>query len=561
MFNMLNSGFEEELMNNRRSAPRLARLGTTAALLAFAVLVTGCGGANAPSTAAAGEEPAGSQEGDFSIFQAGMLEEVNDGEPVAGGNLRIAGFTEPTSLDPAEILFAGTNGANEMMAVFDILMRWDIESGELVPQLAESLTTNDDSTEWTLKLREGVQFSDGSPLDGDAVKWSIERYIENKGTESGTMARNVASIDVQDPVTVVFTLTTPWGGFGNLLASGPGVIVAESSDKGGTFEPIGAGPFKLESYAPQEALNLVANPDYWDGAPFLDGVEFVYLNDQLAALDSLKSGSVHVTNLSQPHLVKEAMESGFGGYNNIISVGNIALINANDGRPGADPRVRQALQLGLNTELIIERAFEGAGSGATDVFTEYSMWHTDVEPLGYDPDRARELVEAAKADGFDGKIVYTSSQDPTSRAVSLAIKASLDSVGFDVEVDALRNSADVYTRIAIERDYDVAGWGISLRDSDPYTRMFAALHSEGSISHGVHTGPEMDAIIDDFQAATSQEEALEVMVRFQEQWKVDVPAITWGPKADFWTWDTELLRGVMGSGTSSLVLAKAWLSK
>ncbi|MDV6274712.1 ABC transporter substrate-binding protein [Rhodococcus erythropolis] len=94
---------------------------------------------------------------------------------------------------------------------------------------------------WTLELRDGVKFSDGTPVDSAAVSASLNRYVTNKGPQSSLYASKVASVDTPDASTVVFNLVDPWTGIESLLSTGPGMIVAASAQQGEQFTPIGAG--------------------------------------------------------------------------------------------------------------------------------------------------------------------------------------------------------------------------------------------------------------------------------------------------------------------------------
>src|SRR5690606_11120694 len=136
------------------------------------------------------------------------------------------------------------------------LVRYDPETAEYEPHVAESLEANDDSTVWTLTLRDGVNFSDGTPLDADAVVASIERYLADDGGQASLWSSKVASTEVTDDRTVTFTLTEPWVDFEYMLATAPGMIMAPAAYAGDEFTPIGAGPFTFGHYRPNEELLL-----------------------------------------------------------------------------------------------------------------------------------------------------------------------------------------------------------------------------------------------------------------------------------------------------------------
>lgn len=528
----------------------LRRLRPALAALAAAALLASCG----ESTSGSGDGSVGN-----STYTTGMVNLAEAGEPVKGGTVSFGAFSEPAVLDPAETIVAGSTGGLEMAAIYDVLMRWDSEKNEVVPQLATSLEPNDDFTTWTLELPEGVKFSDGTPLDSAAVKHSLERYVERGADEAMLWSANVKQVKTPGPTTVVFELASKWPTFDYMLTTGPGMIVPKAADAGGSFKPIGAGPFTLTQHRPGEKMVLEANPGYWDGRPNLDGVEIVYLDDPGATSDSFDSGAIDMAFLRDPDLVDEQLEDQTAGFLNMVALGNVAVINASEGRPGADPRVRRAMQLAIDPKLISQRAFDGAGVASNEIFPDYSIWHSGTDALPHDPQEAEKLLEEAKADGFDGKITHVDASDAASRETGLAMKAALEAVGFEVELDLVRNVQDQISKVAVEKDYDTAGWGISWREAGPYGRMFSTLHSQGNLSVGMHTGPGLDALFDEFRGSETVEDQREIMGRIQEEWNEQVPALVFGPTAEFLTFG-ENVHGVVDTTNSMVLLDDAWVT-
>ena len=129
-----------------------------------------------------------------------------------GGNLTFAEFLQPTTLDPANPSDArGVIGGSEMAAIYDTLIQYDTQTGKFVSRAAQSLTSNADASEWTLKLRPGVKFGSGDPLNSEAVKVSIQRHLDPKlASAEKVFASNIADIQTPDDLTVVFKLTGPW---------------------------------------------------------------------------------------------------------------------------------------------------------------------------------------------------------------------------------------------------------------------------------------------------------------------------------------------------------------
>eukprot|EP01133_Synstelium_polycarpum_P020420 gene20420-24502_t len=217
-------------------------------------------------------------------------EQSGEGDPVKGGTLTFSGYSAVTNLDPAKTQIAGSVAGSELGAIYDTLLRYDPASKEFVPKLAESMEPSSDFKTWTLELRDGVKFSDGTPVDSAAVSASLNRYVTNKGPQSSLYASKVASVDTPDASTVVFNLVDPWTGIESLLSTGPGMIVAPSAQQGDQFTPIGAGAFTLEKFAPNEELILDAREDYFDGAPNVDKLRLISIVGSQSTTESLKSG-------------------------------------------------------------------------------------------------------------------------------------------------------------------------------------------------------------------------------------------------------------------------------
>ena len=286
----------------RRRPGRAAGLIALGAVAAMTAAACGSGGTEAGSGQAAVEYA------ELSTQVVGADDDA--GEPVAGGEISYVTYNGVGTLDPADGQDGGATGGSEMAAIYDVLMRYDVGDKQYVPQLARELTSADDDTVWTMELRPGAVFSDGTPVDADAVVASIDRYVQKFGTHAQVWTASVDTTEAVDEHTVRFTLHRPWNEFPNLLTTGPGMIVAPSADAGDEFTPIGAGPFAVESFAPQEELVLTARADYWDGAPYLDRLVFPAMVNEHTKLDTLRSGGVDVAYLRYPDTVREALDDG-----------------------------------------------------------------------------------------------------------------------------------------------------------------------------------------------------------------------------------------------------------
>ncbi|WP_305094338.1 ABC transporter substrate-binding protein [Prescottella sp. R16] len=455
---------------------------------------------------------------------------------------------------------AGAAGGTEMAAVYDVLVRYDAETQQFEPQLAKAVEVAPDQLGWTITLRDGVTFSDGSPLDSRAVKWSIERFVAGKGTGSELWSDTVTDISTPDAATVVVTLDKPWSDFESMLASGFGLVVAPSSQNGDVFTPIGAGPFVVDRFAQREELVLNARPDYWAGSPNLEKLRFVSLGGDQNTLESLKSNGIQMAFLRSPEVVDQARSANLPGFIDTQDLGSIGVINNRPGRPGSDVRVRQAMAYAIDPQALDDRVNNGTGLPGSDMFPSFSQWHTDVAGLPTDPDRAKSLLDEAKADGYDGRLSFLSLQEPTAQRRALAVQAMLQAVGFTVTIDYVNSATDQTKRVLVDHDFDAAGSSLSLNDAVPFQRLNTHLQSSSVLNSAGYSNPEMDSLLAELQTAKTADEKRPIFARIQQVVNDTVPFATWSAQAVFVPW-TSSVHGVTPTLDSVILFDKVWIEQ
>jgi peptide/nickel transport system substrate-binding protein len=490
-----------------------------------------------------------------------------DAEPVDGGVLNFAVYAETSGLDPTVSTGSGVAGGIELAAIYDVLMRYDGETNEYVPQLAESLTPNADSSVWTLKLRPDVTFTDGTPLNAEAVQTSLQRFIDRKSRYAPQVAA-IASYASPDPLTLEMTLTEPWTGFPFVLASSPGLVVsptavAEKGDDEFNRAPVGAGPFMLERYAPGEEIVLTRNPDYWNGAPHLEGLRFVPSAGAQGVLDGMGTGELQAGFIREALVVKNAIDDGLAGILTVQNAGGLVLMN--QGRNGATPptadvRVRKAIALAIDPEILDERADQGAGYPTKDVFGPTSRWHGTESTLTYDPDEAKRLVEEVKAEtGWDGSISYKCSNSPTRINLSIALGAMLDSVGFKTTVDNSYTLADLIRVVQVEGNYELSCWGFNVLDGAPYQGLSLHLLSTSPTNASAFKNPEYDALVAQLKTSPDDATTQQILDELQVFWDENVPAAIFTSTPELVAWNDNV-HGITSTVNSIVLFDQAFLA-
>ncbi|WP_296419110.1 ABC transporter substrate-binding protein [Pseudooctadecabacter sp.] len=352
-------------------------------------------------------------------------------------DITVAIQLEPPNLDP-------TGGAAQAIDsvlysnVFEGLTRF-MADGSVVPGLAESWDISEDGLTYTFALRSGVTFHDGTAMDAEDVKFSLDRARAEDSTnaQKGLFA-DIAEVTVIDPQTVEVTLSQQNGSFLFNMAWGDAVIVAPESIETIASNPVGTGAFTFTDWVQGDRLELTRNDAYWGDAPALETATFRFISDPTAAFAAVMAEDVDVfVGFPAPeNLPQFEADPRFQ-----VLVGNTegeTILSTNNQMPPFDNvLVREAVALAIDRQAIIDGAMFGYG---TPIGTHFAPHNPDyVDLLGnspHDPDRARELLaEAGFADGF----TTTLKLPPPSyaRRGGEIIAAQLREVGIEAEITNL----------------------------------------------------------------------------------------------------------------------------
>jgi peptide/nickel transport system substrate-binding protein len=477
-----------------------------ALLAAFALVAAACGG----DDDGGGTADPGTGGGDD--------DRSDQGEPVEGGSITVGIEAETNSWLPGSANFSNP-GINVALSIYDPLLRRD-ENGEHQPYLAESFEHNDELTEWTVTLREGVEFHDGTPLNADAVKTVFDDYINAEGSNLAGQVEDVDSVDVVDELTVVYRLNQPNAAFADVLAGAVGWVfsptAAEAAGDDAGSRPVGTGPFVFGEWQRDSRLTVTKNPNYWqEGLPYLDEIVFRPIPDEDTRISSLSSGDIDVLQSLRQSAIRQVQDiSGVDDYEHIGNNSGSSIFNTSK-PPFDDLRVRQAIAYALNQDELIEVL---GGTGLTPPHSQYfspdSPWYSeevaDVWPTN-DQERARELVDEYVNDPgrSDGKpagqpisFQYDCPPDPSLIELAQVYQAQWGAVGIEVNLNQVEQATHVSQAIA--GDYDAKCWRVGSQD-DPY-RVFRDAFGEGSpLNFTRFTHPDIEEALEVLRTTTDLE--------------------------------------------------------
>jgi peptide/nickel transport system substrate-binding protein len=424
-----------------------------AALAVLGLLAVGCGGS------------------DDSGDDAGSGGAATEAEPQTGGKVVYAVVSDADGWSPPSNRWT-PGGLDIARAVFDPLAAFDAD-GVPQPYLAESITPNEDFTQWTITLREGVKFHNGDLLTADIVAENLE--ATRASALIGQSFRSVSSVEAVSDLEVVVTMSETWATFPVLIAQQPGFIAHPSTLSGETTDPVGTGPFVFESWSPGASFDAVRNDEYWrtddagNALPYLDAVEFQVISDSASREAGLQSGDIDIMQTNAPStLVNYGPDLDVGeGYYDVSTSDTsdeaFIALNTQTG-PTANPTLREALTLATDRETLNEQLYEGFFTLATSPFPEGSPWFSEVDWPTYDPERASELVEQIKAEGGETSVSFTAGTDTETLALAQAIEVQWEEVGIDVDIQSL--DATAITLAMVTGDFETAYIAL-FNSSDP----------------------------------------------------------------------------------------------
>lgn len=483
-------------------------------------------------------------------------------EVAAGGALTFLNQTEIASLDPAKIgtTITATRGDGAVgFALFGALVLDNPVTGDIDMHFAESLES-DDGVVWTLTLRPGIQFSNGVPLDAEAVKLNWERHAEPESTSAAAgAARAMTSIEVLDETTLQVTLDQPNGQWPRTLALYPINLIAapESWLEGNPDEePIGAGPFVLEDFVRDDHLTVVRNPSYFDAPrPYLDEITFRPITDGRQRWNALQTGQGDVAyNSVDFEIMAEAEEAGFGTYLTPLSGAAIFLLN-NARPPFDDVRVRRAVVLGLDVDALNELVQRGRADVAKTLAAEGTPFYDAALTLpAHDPVEAQRLIDEVVGETGE-PIAFTILTNPQNQANAEGIQTLLSQYdGLEVAIQTVASP----TPDIVPGNYDMGISGLFMIDPEP--RMYDRLRSGLPSNWGRYSNPEVDAALDAARASQDVEERRAAYAIVQQAIIDEAPFVTLWRIPSTLMYDASVQQ-IETFGDGVLLLDRVWLSE
>jgi len=458
------------------------------------------------------------------------VEVIVEVEPpeVPTGTLVRAISTFPNSLDHPQA--AERQASTTDYQLYDSLV-WFGEGGTIDPQLAESWEVNEDGTEYTFYLREDVVFHNGEPFNAEAVVFNWERVVAAE-FEYSYHWEVASSVEAIDEYTVKATLPDPDALFLGTVADNwtmiPPGYFEEVGQDGFDAHPMGTGPFKFVEWVKGDHITMEANLDYWRGAPKIETVSFRPIPESATRVAAVQTGEVDIVT----RLSAEEAQSLLGAEDvkiikyPVARVYYIAFNNLTTGldQPTMDAKVRQALNYAVDVDLIIDALFDGFAEPATGYVVAGELGYGNVEPFGYDPDKALSLLEeAGYPNGFAMDMACPVGAYTHFEEVCEAVVGYLEDVGIDVSLD-LMESGQYWDLEANKELPPLFGDSWSAAGGEAFRRLTGALGGMDA-SYSAWSDPQIDALLEEIQATPDQDDRAALYGELQVYMQEDPPFI------------------------------------
>jgi peptide/nickel transport system substrate-binding protein len=423
--------------------------------------------------------------------------------------LRIGLAEDPDILDPT--LGRTYVGRIVFAAVCDKLFDID-EKLNIVPQLALSHETSADGKEMTIKLRPGVKFQDGEPLDAEAAKFSIERHMNFPGSFRKSELSSVDHVEVVDPLTIKLVLKSPFAPLLSQLTDRAGMMVSpkaakEAGDKFG-LHPVCAGPYKFVERVQQDRMVFEKFADYWNkDNVFIDRIVYQPIVDATVRLANLKSGGLDLAERVLATDIKDVRSDPNLVLSTVPELGYLGLtINtANDKNKGPlsqSKKVRQALDLSIDREALNQVVYNGE-------FTPGNQWVSPSHPYYQKafPIRPRDVAKA-KALLKEAGVTLPVSVDmmvpkgAENEAVAQVIQSMAAEAGFDLKIRLIEFATSFKQAQAGEFQIFQINWSGRI---DPDGNSYVFLHTKAPQNDGGYSNPEADKLMDDARMTADPE--------------------------------------------------------
>lgn len=460
--------------------------------------------------------------------------------PVLADKLTIGLWTTFDNLDPNATTFTVVGGMT--MHIAETLL-WESKPGVFDPNLATAWSSNADATEYTFKLRQGVKFSDGTPFNAEAVKFTFDRIVDpaTKSQTAFSLIGPYKETDVVDDYNIVVKFNSPYAPFPDSVSQpqmgivSPTAYAKAGAANWGITTLVGTGPYLLASYVPNSEVVLVRNDNYWGGVRTeytglarIKTIDYKIITEPASRFASLQTGETQFIEYvpeedfkqvkSDSNFVTAEMVQPGSGQNLMMNVKN---------PPMDDLQVRLAVELGINKAGMIQSVWSGFGTPGCSILTS-SIFGFDPNSCNlypYNVDKAKQVLDA---DGWidngngirekNGKTltlgIYFQSNNNMTVLEAQYFQSDMAKIGIQITLNGLANAG--YFDAVRSGKHHFQFWNETATDPDVVRVLLYSTNAGGGTNRNNYVNPAMDQLIDQAAGTTDQAKRLQFYAQIQK---------------------------------------------
>ena len=460
----------------------------------------------------------------------------------------------PAGFDPAQYT-AGTDFDASAYPLYNALVEFERDSTEIKPALAESWDISEDGKTYTFNLRKGVKFGKTDyftptrDFNADDVVFTLER-ITNPDFEFNKaypaefpysvgmeLPENIANIEKVDDYTVKVTLNEVNAPFLQNLAMAFAYInsaeyaeqlMAADNAADINTKPVGTGPFVFTSYQKDAQIRYTKNPDYWDKDNIhIDNLVFVITKDSAVRAQKVQAGECHVSAYPKPAEIESVKSSGKATVLDQPGF-NLGYVGYNVEKPKlSDVKVRQALDMAINKDAIVNAVYQSEGVKATNPMPP-TQWGYDesLKDAPYDVEKAKALIKEAGADNLAINLWYMPVQrpyNPNAKLMAEMLQADWAKIGVDTKLVTYEWGEYLNRAAKGEPDVILAGWTGDNGDPDNWLGTLLSCAAVGGNNYSRWCNEDFDTLVTNARQNTNQDERIDEYVQAQQIFKEQLP--------------------------------------
>lgn len=416
-------------------------------------------------------------------------------------------IADAITIDPADAYEASS--INLVQNIYDRLVTYNgSDISRVAPMLAESWNISEDGLKYTFKIRKGVKFANGNPLNASAVKFSLDRAIIMNRPPAWKLVEllDANSTKVIDDYTLEIKLRHAYPAFLKVLAfsaasiADPEVVNAHGGVKANEINEwmvsnaIGSGPYKLVSWERGQQIILEANKDCWRGEPKIKRYVYKIVPEPATQMMILEKGDADLGYIPLASLRDLKNKSGIAVESGGLSLQIDYIVFNNNLKPLDSKKVRQAICYAFDYRAAIDNVYYGYAEAGRGPIPRGMFGHDDsLEWYGRDTAKAKALLrEAGYGEGFSIEIIYLEGNDEM-RKTAILLQNNLKELGIDLKIQALAYSAYI-TKVS-SKDFQLAFAGWAPDFPDPDVNVAPLLHPDSEVNYASYNNSEVTKLI------------------------------------------------------------------